>query len=104
MEKNNRIDILEMLGDYGYYVCNVGKAMDQAGISISKMRKLTGLNHEIVKKYYEDKIIRIDKDVLARITYVLVAYGIEPYELVEYIPPKKKMNLQNNPLKWALSD
>lgn len=89
MERNNRIDILDMLGNYGHYVCNVGQAMDKAGISISKMRKLTGLNHEIVKKYYEDRVIRIDKDVLARITYVLVAYGIDPNDLIEYQPPKK---------------
>lgn len=96
MEKQNKVDILEMLGNYGHYVCNVGSAMDKAGISISKMRRLTGLNHEIVKKYYEDKIIRMDKDVLSRITYVLVACGIDPKELIEYIPPEKKTNLQNN--------
>lgn len=44
---------------------------------MSKMRRLTGLNHEIVKKYYEDKIIRMDKDILSRITYVLVSCGID---------------------------
>ena len=97
MEKQSKLDILEMLGNYGHYECNVGKAMDKAGISISKMKRLTGLNHEIVKKYYEDRIIRMDKDVLARITYVLVACGIDQKEIVEYIPPEKKMNLQNNP-------
>ena len=53
MEKHSKLDILEMLGNYGHYECNVGKAMDKAGISISKMKRLTGLNHEIVKKYYD---------------------------------------------------
>lgn len=96
MERQYKMDILEMLGNYGHYVCNVGTAMDKAGISISKMRRLTGLNYEIVKKYYEDRIVRIDKDVLARITCVLVACGIDPKEIIEYIPPEKKMNLQNN--------
>lgn len=90
MERNNRINILDMLGSYGSYVCNIGPAMDKVGISVSKMRKLTGLNHEIVKKYYEDNVVRIDKDVLARITYVLVAYGIDPKSLIEYIPATKK--------------
>ena len=37
------------------------------------MRRLIGLNHEIVKKYYEDKIIKMDKDVLSEINYMLVA-------------------------------
>ena len=50
----------------------------------------------LLKKYYEDRIVRIDKDVLARITCVLVACGIDPKEIIEYIPPEKKMNLQNN--------
>ena len=59
MERQYKMDILEMLGNYGHYVCNIGAAMDKAGISISKMRRLTGLNHEIVKKYYEDRIVRI---------------------------------------------
>ena len=90
MERNNRINILNMLGSYGFYVYNIGPAMDKVGISVSKMRKLTGLNHEIVKKYYEDNVVRIDKDVLARITYVLVAYGIDLKSLIEYIPAAKK--------------
>ena len=97
MEKQNKLDILEMLGNYGHYVCNVGQAMDKAGISISKMRRLTGLNHEIVKKYYEDRVVRIDNDVLSRITYVLVACGIDPKDIVEYVPPEKKMNMKINP-------
>jgi len=97
VEKQNKLDILEMLGNYGHYVCNVGQAMDKAGISISKMRRLTGLNHEIVKKYYEDRVVRIDKDVLSRITYVLVACGIDPKDIVEYVPPEKKMNMKINP-------
>lgn len=96
VNNQSKIDILEMLGDYGHYVCNVGEAMDKAGISISKMRKLTGLNHEIVKKYYDDKIIRIDKDVLSRIVYVLSAYGVDIKDIVKYIPPEKKTTMQNN--------
>ena len=90
MEKNNRIDILDLLGNYGHYVCHIGKAMDEAGISVSKMKKLTGLNHEIVKKYYEDRTVRIDKDVFARITYILSLSGIDPKDLLEYIPPKNR--------------
>ena len=72
MEKQNKLDILEMLGNYGHYVCNVGQAMDKAGISISKMRRLTGLNHEIVKKYYEDRVVRIDKAQVVDMTFNLL--------------------------------
>lgn len=96
MNKSNQLDLLDMYENYGCFVCKVGKAMDDAGISISKMRKLTGLNHEIVKKYYEDKIIRIDKDVLSRISYILMLHGVDPNTLVEYIPPKKD-DIKSNP-------
>lgn len=89
MERDNQVNTLDVYGNYGYYKCNIGRAMDSAGISISKMRKLTGLNHEIVKKYYDDQVIRIDKDVLARLTFILSLYGIDSKNLIEYIPPKK---------------
>lgn len=64
--------------------------MDNAGISISKMRKLTGMNHEVVKNYYEDNVIRIYKEILARIANVLQLHGANIDNLVEYIPQKKK--------------
>lgn len=83
------MNILDLNQNYGSYICKIGPAMDQAGISISKMRRLTGLNHDIVKKYYQDQTIRIDKDVFARITYILTLHGINPHDLIEYIPPKK---------------
>lgn len=92
-----RIDILDLLGNYGYYVIKVGEAMDKAELSISKMRKITGLNHEIVKKYYENRVTRIDTDVFARISFVLMNYGIDPKELLEYVPPKKDELLNYNP-------
>ncbi len=82
------IPVWDWMENYGTYRCKIGEAMNKVGISISKMRKLTGLNHDVVKKYYEDKIIRMDKDVLARISYILLSYGVDPNTLIEYIPPK----------------
>lgn len=89
MERSNLVNTMDVYGNYGYYKCNIGKAMDQAGITISKMRKMTGLNHEIVKKYYEDQVVRIDKDVFARMSYVLNLHGGSIENLLEYVPPKK---------------
>lgn len=89
LERDNSVNTLDIYKNYGYYKCNIGKAMDSVGLSVSKMRKLTGLNHEIVKKYYEDQVVRIDKDVFARITYILSLHGISSDNLLEYVPPKK---------------
>ena len=85
-----------LFNNYGNYNCNVGKIMDQAGISISKMGQLTGLNHDIVKKYYSDQIQRIDKDVISKISYVLIQYGQDISNIIEYIPPKKD-EIKDNP-------
>lgn len=89
------MDVYGLFRNYGNYSCNIGKLMDQAGISISKMGQLTGLNHDIVKKYYNDQIQRIDKDVLSKITYVLMQYGLDIDHLIEYNPPKEKDEVIN---------
>ncbi len=91
------MDVLGLFDEFGKYNCNVGKAMDDAKISVSKMAKLTGLNHDIVKKYYADQIQRIDKEVLSKISYVLMQCGIDVSNLVEYIPPTKKDEIKYNP-------
>ena len=90
MSKPKSIGVVDLAVDYGSYVCHIGDAMDKVGISVSKMKRLTGINHEIVKKYYEDRVVRIDKDVFARFTYILSLHGIDPKDLIEYIPPKHK--------------
>lgn len=89
------MDVYGLFNNYGNYSCNVGKLMDEAGISISKMGRLTGLNHDIVKKYYNDQIQRIDKEVLAKITYVLMQYGLDTNHVIEYNPPKEKDDKTN---------
>lgn len=90
---NDKIGIFDFFENYGHYVCNIGKIMDELGISVSKMSKLTGLNHDIVKKYYKDQIIRVDKDVLSKMSFVIMTYGKDSKNILEYIPPK------NNSLK-----
>lgn len=91
------MDVLGLFDEYGTYKCNVGKAMNNAKISISKMAKLTGLNYDIIKKYYVDQIQRIDKGVLSKISYVLIQCGTDISNLVEYIPPTKKDEIKYNP-------
>lgn len=105
MEKTDKVEILDLLGSYGHYECRIGRAMDKAGISISKMRRLTGLNHEIIKKYYEDRIVRIDKDAFSRMSYILMLSGIDPKSLLEYIPPEnKKDEMRSNPTNLSRKD
>ncbi len=84
------MDVLGIFEDYGKYTYKVGDSMDRAGISILKMEQLTVLNHDIVKKYYNNQIQRIDKDVLSKTSYVLLQYGQDISNIVEYILREKK--------------
>ncbi len=92
MEEQTPINPVTIQTNYGTYKCNIGPVMDKAGITISQMHRLTGINYDIVKKYYTDQVIRMDKDVMARISYVLTLHGIDCSNLLEYIPPTKNNN------------
>lgn len=95
MRKDEIANILDMLGEYGEYKINIGAEMDRLGISVTKMRRLTGLNHEVVKRYYNGTAMKIDRDVFARITYVIFRHNGNIDNLLEYVPPQKKIDNEN---------
>ena len=45
--------------------------MEQKNISKTQLAKRTGLHHQIIDRYYNNKIERYDKDILARICFIL---------------------------------
>jgi len=45
--------------------------MDEKDISINRMAELANVQYRIVKKYYEQKSIRIDLEILAKFCYIL---------------------------------
>lgn len=57
--------------DYGKIVFDLKTIMDKKGITISKIVKITGLHHKVVRRYYEGTVERYDKDVLAKFCFVL---------------------------------
>lgn len=73
------------LKDYGKIEIKLSSIMDEIGISVYQMTKLTGLKHTTVKSYYNNApITRIDLDVISKFCYVLEC-KIE--DIIEYIPP-----------------
>lgn len=57
--------------DYGRLVVKLNEVMDSKGISVDRMSKLTGIQYQTVKKYYEKKTTQIDQKILAKFCFVL---------------------------------
>lgn len=57
--------------DYGSIYLKINQLMNERGITISKMVKLSGLHHNVVQRYYHNKTERYDTDVLAKFCYIL---------------------------------
>lgn len=72
--------------DYGEIRFNIKKVMDEKNITKTQLAKRTGLHHQIIDRYYNNKIERYDKDILARICFIL---NCSLNEIMYYEKPKK---------------
>lgn len=78
-------DSIFIYKDYGHIVFNIKSVMDEKGISINQVVKKTGLHHQIIRRYYEGTIERYDKEVLAKLCFVI---GCDLTEIMHYEYPK----------------
>lgn len=72
--------------DYGKIVFDLKSIMDEKNITISKIAKITGLHHKVVRRYYEGTVERYDKEVLSKLCFVL---GCDLNDIMHYERPKK---------------
>lgn len=77
-------DSIIMFRDYGEIVLDIKTIMDEKGLSVTNVAKKTGLHHNVVKRYYEGTAVRYDKDVLARLCFVI---GCELQDIIYYRKP-----------------
>ena len=80
-------DSIIMFRDYGEIVLDIKTIMDKKGLSITSVAKKTGLHHNVVRRYYERTAVRYDKDVLARLCFVI---GCELQDIIYYRKPNKR--------------
>lgn len=59
------------LKDYGNIYINLKEMMAVKGISRSKLSSMSAMNYDLVNRYYNNKVTRVDLDVIARFCYVL---------------------------------
>ena len=69
------------LKNYGKVEFNIRKIMKEKNITRNKLAVLTGATYNVINRYYNNDITRLDLDVLARICYVL---NCQVSDIIEY--------------------
>ena len=65
---NNTIYTLK---EYGKININLKQIIDSKKISRSKLSSMVALSYDLVNRYYNNKVNRVDLDVISRFCYVL---------------------------------
>lgn len=72
------------MDDHGTVIIHLNKLIKDAGISKNKLSHRAEMQRTQINNYCNNKITRLDIDVLARLCCIL---HCELGELLEYIPP-----------------
>lgn len=67
----NNIKPIVTICEYGKIKIKLRSIMDEKGISRNQLAKLTSTRFEVVDKWYNGKVERIDADILARFCFTL---------------------------------
>ena len=57
--------------DYGKLEITLKEVLDKKGISRNKLCTMIATNYDLVNRYYNNKVIRIDLDIIARMCFAL---------------------------------
>lgn len=68
--------------DYGKIVIKLRVLMEKRKITRYQLSKMTNTRFEVINKWYEGEVERIDSDVLARFCYVL---DCQVTDIIEYV-------------------
>lgn len=70
-----------ILKNYGRIKVNIKEIMKEKNVTRNKLSVLTGATYNVINRYYNNSISRVDLDVLARICYVL---DCDIKDIIEY--------------------
>jgi len=79
-------DSVLMYRDYGEIVFALKSIMDKKGYTVNYVVRRTGLHHQIVRRYYEGTALRYDKEILAKICFVI---DCDLEDIMYYKRPRK---------------
>ncbi len=72
--------------NYGQIVIKLQEIMDERKISMNQLSFRAEMQRTQLRNYRDNKIQRLDIDILKRLCYVL---GCDLTDLVEYLPPNE---------------
>lgn len=67
--------------EYGRVSIHLKEIMDSKGITRNHLAKTTNTRFEVIKKWYNNDVEKMDLDVLARLCYVLEC---SPSDIIKY--------------------
>ena len=73
--------------EYGTIRINLDEMIQKSGISKNKLSQRAEMQRTQINNYCNNKITRLDTDVLARLCTVL---GCQIGDLLEFVPPESK--------------
>ncbi len=74
------------LNQYGHIEINIRKYMDEKQITRNALARAVNTRFEVIDKWYNGHVEKIDADVLARICFVL---DCDPGEIIKYVTGDK---------------
>ena len=75
------------MDEYGSVKVKFAEVLDSRGITRNRLSTLTGIKYEVVDRYYQGRIERVDLDLIAKICYVL---DCNIADLLEYKSPESE--------------
>ena len=72
--------------DYGYIELMLKERMKERGISRNQLAKRIDARFEVVNKWYQGELEKMDLDILARICYTL---DCTTEDILRYVPNRK---------------
>lgn len=65
---NNLVYVLE---DFGKIDIKLKELLEKKGISRNKLCTMMGSNYDLITRYYNNKVTRVDLEIIAKICFVL---------------------------------
>ena len=70
--------------EYGSVKVKLAEMLDSRKITRNRLKTLTGVKYEVIDRYYQNHIERVDLDFIAKVCYVL---NCKIEDLLEYEGP-----------------
>ena len=65
-------NVVFSMKEYGHIEIHLKELMEERGVTRNALARATNTRFEVINKWYQGHVEKIDADVLARICYILV--------------------------------